>query len=163
MKRIGILVALLVVTAVGCSSKTTPPAVKREGFLCQVTANVSGAEATGTLRLPGGGVAELTFTSPETVKGLTVTLSGETVSASFGSLSWQGSVEGLPLLSPLVLLAEGLSTTGKATAVEDGWQYGGTARGGRWTLMTDGQGYPTRFSVAGESVTLLLHDFLPLS
>lgn len=154
----------------GCTplAMTPPKARITAGFtaMCNVTAEVTPPDKTepekfafsGRIKRLGSGFWEISITSPDTLAGLKISLSGDTVTSSLGELWHEDEVGDIPAASPFMTIFRSLDSA--AVAVENG-QTLTAAKGveNSWTLAAGGsnilfdeQGVPTAMTMAGISV-----------
>lgn len=80
----------------GCRPRESTPQPVAADFSCQFRANYRELAVAGTLTRRTAGTLSLTFSEPETLKGLTAAWDGETVKLSFLGLEYTVNPESVP-------------------------------------------------------------------
>lgn len=152
----------------GCTSPlNAPPKARISGgytLFCTVKAEVTPADKetpeefafSGNVKRLGSGFWEMEITSPESLTGLKIALSGDSVISSLGELSFSSEAGAVPNKSPVMTLfrcldnADAALSSGaelQAAPGAQGWSFSG----GEYSLLFDGDGVPAAMTCAGFS------------
>lgn len=125
-------------TASGGSSSSNPVV---SDFSCEADIRYQDMNLKGTLSRTTAGTLAMTFSEPETLKGITAEWNGETVSASLYGLSFDLSPDTLPTGALGKVLTDALDAAlrapGDGTLTEDGLRWEGTGQNGTITILSD--------------------------
>lgn len=118
---------------------------------------------SGNIKRLGTGFWEMELTSPDTLKGLKVALSGDVVNSSLGELTFSMPAEKMPDLSPFMEIFSVLDSA--ASAAEQGETLVSGENGG-WVLSTegstiifDGNGCPVSMASSYPRLTAEITEF----
>lgn len=111
------------------------------GFSCEADIRYQDMSLQGSLSRSSAGTLSITFSQPETLNGVTVEWTGETVKASLHGLSFELPPDALPAGALGGVLTDALDaalrtpTEGRLT--QEGWQWEGTGQSGEITILSD--------------------------
>ena len=95
----------------------------------------------GTLTRTTAGTLSMTFSEPDTLKGVTAEWNGETVRASLYGLSFDLSPSTLPAGALGKVLTDALDAALRSpkdgALTEEGWRWEGTGQNGTVTILSD--------------------------
>lgn len=141
-RRLVLLCCCIWLTLSGCQATTeeTKPPVTT-GFSCEADIRYKDMELTGRLSRSTAGTMQLTFSAPDTLKGVTVEWQGDTVTASLYGLAFELSPDTLPAGALGKVLTDALDTVWRApeegTLTDAGWRWEGSAQNRSVTLLAD--------------------------
>ncbi|MCM1579123.1 MAG: hypothetical protein NC078_10035 [Ruminococcus sp.] len=123
------------------------------------TENADNAEEftfSGNVRRLGGGFWEMELTSPESLAGLKITSSGDSLTSSLGELAFSAEMADIPKKSPVLTLFRCLDNA--SVALSNGVQpqsapnaQGWSLTAGEYSLLFDSEGTPVAMTAAGFS------------
>lgn len=110
--------------------------------------------------------AQLEFTSPATVRGLKVTLSGSTCTFSYGNLTFSADFSSLPQSGVGELITKTLKTSSDTANTQtvhmgDAWETKGTVSGVDFTLRRDDNGLPQSLEIPKALLTAEFRNVSP--
>lgn len=179
-RKTGRLLTIILVICLGltgCKGPLTMPPKARitSGYtaVCSVKTSVTPPDKqeaeefafSGNLKRLGSGFWELSITSPDTLAGMKINLSGETVTSSLGELWQESETVDIPDKSPFMIIFRTLDAA--AAAVERGETLENAKGTEGWTLteggasiLFDSDGTPVTMTASG--ITVSFSEFTPL-
>lgn len=113
----------IILTGCGSKAKTSQPAEFDKNFCRNAVITQNEKEYSAQLKRGGESAWEVTFSAPETIKGMVVTCSGDTVNLDFMGLSYAMDRDKMPKYGTVALLTSALETVidGKdVSCIKDG-------------------------------------------
>lgn len=133
------LIGLSACGTAGGGSSSSDPVVS--DFSCEADIHYQDMNLKGTLSRTTAGTLAMTFSEPETLKGITAEWNGDTVSASLYGLSFDLSPDTLPAGALGKVLTDALDTALRSpddgTLTEEGWRWEGSGQNGTVTILSD--------------------------
>lgn len=173
MKRIFpfILSLLLVLSLLGCknvplkNSKDRPPDIPT-AFTADLYIINGEREYEAKYDQTSLTEAQLDFTSPATVRGLKVKLSGSTCTFSYGNLTFSADLSSLPQSGVGELITKTLKTSSDTANTQtvhtgDAWETKGTVSGVDFTLRRGDNGLPQRLEIPKALLTAEFRNVSP--
>lgn len=119
--------------------------------------------AEGTLTRAGSGEWQVEFDSPNTLSGVTLSLSQGEVTASYKGLSFSVPRSALPVKAMMLNLAEAVDSCSGQEELsgkeEDGSLIvSGSLEGGEYSITVDGNGALTAFEMPGSKLKIVFTD-----
>lgn len=114
----------------------------------------------GTVKRLGTGFWELEITSPETIAGMEITSSGDTVDSSLGELSFSLPTESVPEASPFMAMFAALDSAAVSTSpLTSGEEGGWVMATDKYTIAFDGSGAPVSMAMSSPRFTAEFSSF----
>ncbi len=121
----------------------------------------------GSIKRLGGGFWEMSVTSPETVAGMEISMSDDTMTSHLGQLSLDMTAADIPDASPVTAVFTAIDSAAAlyeaGTALEKGDDGGWTLRDGGCTIVFDGEGNPVSMAVSTPRISVSFTSFAVLS
>ena len=136
-------------------------------FCSEMTLTMDRLTAEGTLTRTGSGQWQAEFDSPNTLSGVTLSLSQGEVTASYKGLSFSVPQSAMPVKAMILELAEavdGCAGQEELSGKEDGDSLivSGKLEGGDYTLTVDGDGALTSFEMPNNKLKIVFTGFTVL-
>lgn len=133
------LLGLCACGSAGGGSSSSDPVVS--DFSCEADIHYQDMTLKGTLTRTTAGTLSMTFSEPDTLKGVTAEWNGETVRASLYGLSFDLSPSTLPAGALGKVLTDALDAALRSpkdgALTEEGWRWEGTGQNGTVTILSD--------------------------
>lgn len=118
----------------------------------------------GKIKRLGTGFWELEITSPETVAGLKITASDDTVDSSLGELSFSLPLEHIPEASPFTAIFGALDSAAvNGRSLSSGEEGGWVMSSDTYTIIFDGSGTPVSMAMSNPRMTVEFESFRIMS
>lgn len=132
------------------TSYLTPPDCEEETEFC----------FEGRVKRLGTGFWEMEITSPETLAGMKICASGDTVDSSLGELSFSLPAENVPVSSPFMELFSALDSAALSQqSLSSGENGGWVMELNGCTILFDGSGVPVSMSASYPKITAEFTEF----
>lgn len=142
-RRLAALGCCLVLFLSACRSGggDAPPDPITTDFSCEADIQYRDMQVKGTLSRSSAGTLSLTFSEPDTLKGITAQWNGDTVKASLYGLSFDLSPDTLPAGALGSVLTDALDavlrTPAAGTLTEEGFCWEGSGQNGSIEVLSD--------------------------
>ena len=158
-KAAWIFLVIVCVCFCGCTAQSAPP--RTTDFSCTVSVNAAGFCCEGTLERGAVGCLQLCCSSPDTLKGMRVALSGNSAVFSQNGREWECTIDGLSDEAVFLRLCRVMDAAALSRGVGNG-TVNGVCQNTPFTLTFDSKtGNLIQLDVPNWKFSVTFSDFCP--